>query len=185
WSRMVIVADRGKVVCFALATPGVATWFSFQSLLLSAGPETWVSEQPQQGWPLLKVRQSVAVLEAVPSVLDGALTVAKVVIGLSDIGQHPRVLGRQDEGSIGVGEGLFSKLVFCIEHAEHGLHRGLLGIQYGVLLQQAQRLGSRGAHLFAILQPGVSEQQVGPNPPILVVEFESLAGGCGGLGITL
>src|SRR5207249_599523 len=25
WSRMVIVADRGKVVCFALATPGVAT----------------------------------------------------------------------------------------------------------------------------------------------------------------
>src|SRR5947207_11878245 len=89
WSRMVIVADRGKVVCFALATPGAATWFSFQSLLLSAGPETWVSEEPEQGWPLLKVRQSVAVLEAVPSVLDGALTVAKVVICLSDIRPTP------------------------------------------------------------------------------------------------
>src|SRR6266478_7165129 len=102
---------------------------SFRSLMLCAGPETWVSEEPGEGRPLLKVRQSIAVLEAIPRVLDGALAVAEVVIRFRDIGENPGILGRQGEGRIRARDGFFMQLVLRIEHAEHGLYRCFLGIQ--------------------------------------------------------
>src|SRR5260370_41038156 len=103
--------------------------YSFRRLLLSAGLETWVSEQPSQGWPLLKIRQSVTVFEAVLGILNGAFTIAEIVIGFGDIGEHPCVPWGKREGGMRVGQGLFAKLVFRIKQAEHGLYGSLLGIQ--------------------------------------------------------
>ncbi len=54
-------------------------------------------------------------------VLDGALAVAEVVIGLCHIGENPRILGSQGQGGFGVRQGFFAKLVFRIVGAEHGL----------------------------------------------------------------
>src|SRR5258708_5995141 len=65
--------------------------YSFRRLPLSAGLEAWVSEQPSQGWPLLKIRQSVTVFEAVLGILNGAFTIAEIAIGFGDIGEHPLV----------------------------------------------------------------------------------------------
>src|SRR6267143_4587148 len=112
--------------CCSCCSHGV---FSFQSLLLSAGPETGVSEEPVQGGPLLKIRQSIAVLETILCVLDGALTVAEIVISFRDIGENPRILRCKGEGSIRARDGSFAQFVLCIEHAEHGLYGGFLGIQ--------------------------------------------------------
>lgn len=127
---------------------------------------------------MLKIRQSVAVFKAVVSVLDGALTVAEVVIGFRDISEDPGVLGRQRECSIRVGESFFAELVFRIEHAEHGLGSLVSRIDRNVSPEKSENFLARTKHVLVVLEPGISELEIGPNAPVAVVEFDSLAGGC-------
>ena len=117
--------------------------------------------------------------------MDGAAAIAKTVIGLGNVREDPGVFGRDVEGRVRCGDGLFAKFVFRVVGAEHGQNGRFLGIQRGVLLEKVERPAACRAHLFVILEPNVGLLQIGPNAPIFVVELQGFASGRGGFGVAL
>src|SRR5215469_11167692 len=55
------------------------------------------------------------------------------------------------------------------------MHLGFLRMQKSILLEKSESLGASLAPVFVLVKEGVSELQVGPNAPILVIELKSLA----------
>ena len=114
----------------------------FEALPHSAGSEIRVSEEPQKGGAALKGGQSISVLEALLRILDGAAAIAKTVIGLGKVREDPGVFGRDVQGRVRCGDGLFAKFVFRVVGAEHGQNGRFLGIQRRVLLEKVERPGA-------------------------------------------
>jgi len=136
------------------------------------GPKSGILQQCVQAGLSPEVDYRVAVLEALHSVLNGHLTIAEVFVGLGKVGENPWVPRSQCQGGLGVGDCFFAKMVLRKEHAEHRLRPRIGGIDCGVLPEKSDDLCPGTKRVFVILEPVIGGLEVGPNTPILVVEFQ-------------
>jgi len=100
WLRTEIVRDRAKVVSFAVAAPVVDTVILLSNLTAFRGAGNLGQQEARAGRAVAEDPSSVAVLEAILRVLDGALAVAKVVKGFCNISENSRILGARARAAL-------------------------------------------------------------------------------------